>query len=189
MTSELFFNSVLPYCDIIVPLLCVYPRGKLRYEPKICLLVRETPFSYSVLAYCDIFLHSVSTLEDVSFVSAEESVADLRDFDELRQEEDSFQINNKFYVPETHIMYFIRRCWFLKCSEEIHYVPIGDGDGDMWYYVPVDDGCARCARDNLRGQKSLGPLKMSLDMAHKVIVPQKKNHVLQFLKQRDINSY
>jgi hypothetical protein len=33
---------------------------------------------------------------------------------------------------------FIRRCWFLKCSEEIHYVPIGAGD--MWYYVPVDDG-------------------------------------------------
>ncbi len=26
----------------------------------------------------------------------------------------------------------------------------------------------------LRGQKSLGPLKMSLEMAHKVIVPQKK---------------
>jgi hypothetical protein len=44
----------------------------------------------SVLPYCDIFLHSVSTLEDVSFVSAEESVADLRDFDELRQEENSF---------------------------------------------------------------------------------------------------
>jgi hypothetical protein len=35
-------------------------------------------------------------------------------------------------------MFFIRRCWFLKCSEEIHYVPIGDGD--MWYYVPIDDG-------------------------------------------------
>ncbi len=34
-------------------------------------------------------------------------------------------------------MYFIRRCWFLKCSEEIHYVPVGAGD--MWYYVPVDD--------------------------------------------------
>ena len=31
-----------------------------------------------------------------------------------------------------------------------------------------------CARDNLRSQKSLGPLKMSLKMAHKVIVPQKK---------------
>ena len=31
---------------------------------------------------------------------------------------------NNVYVPETHIMYFIR----LKCSEEIHYVPIGDGD-------------------------------------------------------------
>ncbi len=35
-------------------------------------------------------------------------------------------------------MNFIRRCWFLKCSEEIHYVPIGASD--MWYYVPVDDG-------------------------------------------------
>ncbi len=43
-----------------------------------------------------------------------------------------------YYVPETHIMYFIQRCWFLKCSEEIHYVPIGAGN--MWYYVPVDDG-------------------------------------------------
>ena len=42
--------------------------------------------------------------------------------------------------------------------------------------------------DNLRGQKSLGPLKMSLEMAHKVIVLQKK-YVPQFLKQRDINSY
>jgi hypothetical protein len=39
-----------------------------------------------------------------------------------------------------------------------------------------------------RGQKSRGPLKMSLEMAHKVIVPQ-KNYVPQFLKQRDINSY
>jgi hypothetical protein len=46
-----------------------------------------------------------------------------------------------------------------------------------------------CARDNLRGQKSLGPLKMSLEMAHKVILPPKKNYIPQFLKQRDINSY
>ncbi len=46
----------------------------------------------------------------------------------------------------------------------------------------------RCARDNLRGQKSLGPLKMSLETAQKVIVPQKKNYVPHFLKQRDINS-
>jgi hypothetical protein len=37
--------------------------------------------------------------------------------------------------------------------------------------------------------KSLGPLKMSLEMAHKVIVPPKKNYIPQFLKQRDINSY
>jgi hypothetical protein len=42
---------------------------------------------------------------------------------------------------------------------------------------------------NLRGQKSLGPLKMSLEMAQKVIVPQKKIYVPQFLKQRVINSY
>ncbi len=42
-----------------------------------------------------------------------------------------------------------------------------------------------CARDNLRGQKSLGPLKMSLEMAHKVIVPHEKNYVPQFLFQRD----
>jgi hypothetical protein len=40
-----------------------------------------------------------------------------------------------------------------------------------------------------RGQKSRGPLKMSREMAQKVIVPQKKNYVPQFLKQRDINSY
>ncbi len=31
-----------------------------------------------------------------------------------------------------------------------------------------------CARDNLRDQKSLGPLKMSLEMAHKVILPPTK---------------
>ena len=30
---------------------------------------------------------------------------------------------------------------------------------------------------------------MSLETAQKVIVPQKKNYVPQFLKQRDINSY
>jgi hypothetical protein len=41
----------------------------------------------------------------------------------------------------------------------------------------------------LRYIKSLGPLKMSREMAHKVIVPQKKNYNPQFLKQRDINSY
>ncbi len=34
---------------------------------------------------------------------------------------------------------------------------------------------------NLRGQKSLGPLKMSLEMAHKVIVPQKKIMSRSFL--------
>jgi hypothetical protein len=38
-----------------------------------------------------------------------------------------------------------------------------------------------CARDNLRGQKSLGPLKMSLETAQKVIVPQKKIMSRSFL--------
>jgi hypothetical protein len=33
----------------------------------------------------------------------------------------------------------------------------------------------------LRGQKSLGPLKMSLEMTHKVIVPQKKIMSRSFL--------
>jgi hypothetical protein len=30
---------------------------------------------------------------------------------------------------------------------------------------------------------------MSREMAHKVIVPPKKNYIQKFLKQRDINSY
>ncbi len=29
-----------------------------------------------------------------------------------------FQAPIDSYVPDTHIMYLIRRCWFLKCSEE-----------------------------------------------------------------------
>ncbi len=37
------------------------------------------------------------------------------------------------------------------------------------------------AKTFLRGQKSLGPLKMSLEMAHKVIVPQKKIMSQSFL--------
>jgi hypothetical protein len=45
----------------------------------------------------------------------------------------------------------------------------------------------KCARDNLRGQKSLGPLKMSLEMAQSYCLT--KKNVPQFLKQRDINSY
>ncbi len=42
------------------------------------------------------------------------------------------------------------------------------------------------ARDNLRGQKSLGPVKMSLEMAHKVIVPQKKIMFRSFLNSRTL---
>ncbi len=40
-----------------------------------------------------------------------------------------------------------------------------------------------------RGQKSLGPLKISLEMAHKVICPQTTNNLPHFQNQRYINSY
>ena len=42
------------------------------------------------------------------------------------------------------------------------------------YIALQEPGPKHCARDNLRGQKSLGPLKMSLEMAHKVILPPQK---------------
>jgi hypothetical protein len=42
------------------------------------------------------------------------------------------------------------------------------------HYVPVLLSKCQILNYNLRGQKSLGPLKMSLEMAHKVIVPPKK---------------
>jgi hypothetical protein len=48
------------------------------------------------------------------------------------------------------------------------------------------EGASTFLTPKLRGQKSLGPLKMSLKMAHKVILPPKKNYIPQFLKQRDI---
>ncbi len=76
-----------------------------------------------------------------------------------------------FYVPETHVMYFIRRGWFLKCSEEgllvgggvllvhseIYYVPIGDGWEEVLvhnvlHYVPV--------------RAISGPKKVSIFRAH-----------------------
>ena len=41
-------------------------------------------------------------------------------------------------------------------------------------------------RDNLRGQKSLGPLKMSLEMAYKVILPPKKIISRSFLNSRTL---
>ncbi len=47
-----------------------------------------------------------------------------------------------FYVPETHIMYFIRRCLFLKCHEEGLLVVGGGGvllvqvmAGKKYWYV------------------------------------------------------
>jgi hypothetical protein len=64
----------------------------------------------------------VSTLEDVSFVSAEESVADLRDFDELRQEENSFQ-KHKF-IKETKEFRSYNR--IISVSQRLSYVQVPD---------------------------------------------------------------
>ncbi len=75
------------------------------------------------------------------------------------------------------------RASLFVCVKYVYYSKI------LRWFIILTHTNSRCARDNLRGQKSLGPLKMSLEMAQKVIVPQKKNYVPQFLKQRDINSY
>jgi hypothetical protein len=40
-----------------------------------------------------------------------------------------------------------------------------------------------------KGSKKSWPPQNALEMAHKVILPPKKNYIPQFLKQRDINSY
>ncbi len=45
-----------------------------------------------------------------------------------------------------------------------------------------------CARDNLRGQKSLGPSKCPSKWLIKLL-SHKKNYVLKFLKQRDIGNF
>ena len=44
-------------------------------------------------------------------------------------------------------------------------------------------------KGHFEGAKTFLTPKLSLEMAQKVIVPQKENYVPQFLKQRDINSY
>jgi hypothetical protein len=44
----------------------------------------------------------------------------------------------------------------------------------LWLQWDIKLPMYRCARNNLEGKKSLGPLKISLEMAHKVICPQKK---------------
>ncbi len=43
-----------------------------------------------------------------------------------------------FYVPETHIMYFIRCCWFLKCSEEGLLVGVW---GCYWLFYKIMGAC------------------------------------------------
>jgi hypothetical protein len=48
------------------------------------------------------------------------------------------------------------------------------------------EGASTFLTPNLRGQKSLGPLKMSLEMAHKVIVPQKKIMSRSFLNSETL---
>jgi hypothetical protein len=52
-----------------------------------------------------------------------------------------------------------------------------------WRLIITINVPLRCVRDNLRGQKSLGPLKKFREIAHKVIVPTTKNYAPKFLKQ------
>lgn len=71
---------------------------------------------------------SVSTLEDVSFVSAEESVADLRDFDELSETAPLDVDRLPLYrsALELHqtsgIPYRIMRTEFLGCASDLDYL-------------------------------------------------------------------
>ena len=75
---------------------------------------------------------------------------------------------------------------------------IGRGDGITLHKITqcadikrkknMDPDSLKMSSGQFKGSKSLGPLKMSLEMAHKVIVPPKKNYIPQFLKQQDINS-
>jgi hypothetical protein len=55
----------------------------------------------------------------------------------------------------------------------------GHFGGGQDFYDPLN--CPECSVGQFRGQKSRGPLKMSLEMAHKVIVPQKKIRSQSFL--------
>jgi hypothetical protein len=55
---------------------------------------------------------------------------------------------------------------------------LGHFEGASTFLTPK---LSLAALNNLRGQKSLGPLKMSLETAQKVIVPQKKIMSRSFL--------
>ena len=75
---------------------------------------------------------------------------------------------NSYYLPETNIISLRNCCWFLKCSEEIHYVPIGDGWEEVLvrnvlHYVPVLDflgpNGTRFARAISGPKKVLAPSK------------------------------
>jgi hypothetical protein len=60
-------------------------------------------------------------------------------------------------------------------------------EGASTFLTPKN--CPSLRSGQFRGQKSLGPLEISLEMAHYVVCPQKKNYILHFQNQRCINSY
>ncbi len=66
-------------------------------------------------------------------------------------------------------------------------VPLFKKLRDKIFFDPLN--CPERSEGQFRGQKSRGPLKISREMAHKVIVPPKKNYVPKFLKQRDIGNF
>jgi hypothetical protein len=73
------------------------------------------------------------------------------------------------YVP------LILKIWEIFCFGANYFMGHFSGyfEGASTFLTPKFS-LAACARDNLERPKSLGPLKISLEMAHKVICPQKK---------------
>ncbi len=86
-----------------------------------------------------------------------------------------------FNVPLPYILHLTGSCPFSKCPWFCGRFNLAGSYFSKW---------AIC-RDNLAGQKSLGPLKISLEMAHKVHcnLPATKNNLPHFQIQRYINSY
>ena len=71
---------------------------------------------------------------------------------------------------------------------KITNVPLFKKIWDIIFFLRDNNFLSRF-EGQFRGQKSRGPLKMSREMAQKVIVPKKKNYVPNFLKQRDIGNF
>jgi hypothetical protein len=59
----------------------------------------------------------------------------------------------------------------------------------MGHFSGYFEGASTFLTPKFRGQKSLGPLEISLEMANYVVIPQKKNNIPHFQNQWCIISY